>query len=115
MIHGSHSSITIYYCKFANQYLSEISRFGKNYLAKRTFKDKVKLLRTKKFSFRDTNDRVELFSLLAKLLWYLVSGKSRVGYLHNYPDNPLHDIVSPTSFVGLMLGESILRYHRGGG
>ena len=37
--------------------------------------DKVKLLRTKKFSFRDTNDRVELFTLLAKLLWYLVSGR----------------------------------------
>jgi hypothetical protein len=42
---------------------------------------------------RDTKDRVELFVLIAKLLWYLISGRSHVGYLYNYVDNPLHKIV----------------------
>lgn len=95
VLHGSHSSVTIYYCKFPNQYLSEISRFGKKFLnhPERTFHQKVKLLRTNKFSLRSTRDRVALFTLLAKLLWYLVSGKSRVGFLYDYPDNPLHNIV----------------------
>ena len=114
VIHGSHSSITIYYCKFLNKYLSEISRFGKNFTTKRTFTGKVKPLRTKKFSFRDTNDRVELFGLVAKLLWYLVSGKSKVGYLYNYPDNPLHNLVLTIHlWKTLTIGENDSWYHYG--
>ena len=42
---------------------------------------------------RNTADRVELFILLAKLLWYLTSERAHVGYLYNYPENPLHTIV----------------------
>ena len=97
VLHGSHSSVTIYYCKFPNQYLSEISRFGKKFLThpERTFHGKVKLLRTNKYSLRNTRDRVAIFKLIANLLWYLVSGKSRVGFLYDYPENPLHDIVFP--------------------
>jgi len=77
-------------------------------MKKPTFTGKVKLLRTKKFSFRDTNDRVELFTLLVGLLCYLVSGEARVGYLYNYRDNPLHNIVLTYCIAELMLGESDL-------
>ena len=28
--------------------------------------------------------------MLAKLFWYFASGKSRVGYLRNYKENPIH-------------------------
>ena len=95
IVHARHGSVTFYYCKFPNQYLSEISSFGKKYLnhPQRTFRGKVKLLRTNKYSLRSTSERVQCFRLLAKLLWYLVSGKSKVGYLSNYPDNPLHYLV----------------------
>jgi hypothetical protein len=93
VIHASHSSITIYYSKFPNSYLSEISRNGVRHSQKS--KQGVKLQRTKKYRMRDTSERVELFQLLAKLLWYLISGKSHVGYLFNYADNPLHKIVHP--------------------
>lgn len=102
VIHGSHSSVAIYYAKLPNLYLSEISRYGKKwknhtnraYNPTKTFKERVKLVRTKKFSLRETAERVELFTVLAKLLWYLISGKARVGYLYNYTDNPLHKIVT---------------------
>jgi hypothetical protein len=40
------------------------------------------------------DERVELFELLAKLLWYLISGRSHVGYLFSYDDNPIHKIVA---------------------
>ena len=42
---------------------------------------------------QNTDERIELFKLLAKLLWYLISGRSHVGYLFNYDDNPIHKIV----------------------
>ena len=63
------------------------------YLNRRTpLEEPVQLQRTKKFHMRNSAERVELFHLLAKLIWYLVSGRSHVGYLFNYPDNPIHKI-----------------------
>ena len=41
---------------------------------------------------RNAAERVELFILLAKLLYYLSSGHSHVGYLYNYNVNPIHHI-----------------------
>jgi hypothetical protein len=66
-------------------------------------KQRVKLQRTKRFHLRDKDERVELFTLLANLLWYLVSGKSHVGYLQEYPANPLHQAVRPCGFESLTL------------
>jgi hypothetical protein len=42
---------------------------------------------------RDTPQRVEVFHLLARLLWYLSSGQSHVGYLFNHDNNPMDQIV----------------------
>jgi hypothetical protein len=93
VIHGSHSSITIYYTKLPNTYLSEIAKFGAKYLQRSSLKQRVNLCHTKKFHLRNTTERVELFHLLSKLLWYLISGKSHVGHLFNYDDSPLHSLV----------------------
>lgn len=56
---------------------------------------------------RNTTERVELFQLLAKLLWYLISGRSHVGYLYNYDQNPLHYAVHD-HLDELMVGTSCL-------
>jgi hypothetical protein len=58
-------------------------------------KQRIALRRTKKYHLQHTIERVELFQMLAKLLWYLVHGCSHVGYLFNYDQNPLHTIVHP--------------------
>ena len=50
----------------------------------------------------NTVERVSLFRLLAKLVYYLSSGKSHVGYLFNHEQNPIHQIVRPQEI--LMLG-----------
>jgi hypothetical protein len=39
------------------------------------------------------DERVELFTYLAQLFIYLTGGKSHVGYLHNYLENPIHQLV----------------------
>jgi hypothetical protein len=39
------------------------------------------------------DERAEFFELLVKLLWYLGSGKAHVGYLYNFENNPLKEIV----------------------
>jgi len=94
VVHGSHSSITIYYAKLPNEYLSEISAHGSDFLTHSTYKERVHLRRTKKFHMGDPGERVDLFCVLAKLLWYLKSGLSHVGYLYNHESNPMHRIVS---------------------
>lgn len=37
---------------------------------------------------KKTHDQAAFYRLLARLLWYLASGKSHVGYLSNCPRNP---------------------------
>jgi len=90
----SHSSITIYYCKLPNSYLAAIAQYGGSYLTRATERQTVNLRRTKKFRMRNTEERIELFVLLAKLLWCLRSGRSHAGYLFNYATNPIHNIVN---------------------
>lgn len=97
MIHGIHSTVTVYYAKLPNQYLSEISHYGSDYLDRSEKKTRIKLQRTKRFHLRDKTACVELFTVLANLLWYLVSGNSHVGYLANYLENPLHKAVPTPS------------------
>jgi hypothetical protein len=50
----------------------------------------VKLYQTRDFDIHTGEGRSELFKVIAKLFWYFTSGKSRVGYLRNYKENPIH-------------------------
>ena len=96
MLHGRHASVTIYYAKLPNDYLSEIVNHGARYLENTVLKEpKVVLQRTKKFHMRSADERVELFILLSKLLCYLSSGRSHVGYLYDYNGNPIHYVGQP--------------------
>jgi len=40
------------------------------------------------FNMRLAAGQADLYRVLAKVLWYLASGKSHVGYLANVPSNP---------------------------
>ena len=81
----------IFYAKFPNTYLQNIVKFGANYDP--TQREHINLHRTKKFHLELKDERVELFRLFANLWAYLVSGKSHVGYLYNYPENPIQWVV----------------------
>ena len=103
MIHGSHASVTIYYAKLPNNYLVNIAQHGVKYLQQCHPRQPIKLHRTKIFHVRNPVERVQLFKILVKLLWYLVSGKSHVGHLYNHTRNPLHILVRAITISSLMI------------
>ena len=102
IIHIVHTTVYIYYCKFPKRYLAEITKYGAKYSDMHSPRASgvVKLRRTKPFHMRKTSERVDLFHLIAQLWRYLVSGNSHVGYLCNYPENPMHKIVPPPFLPG---------------
>jgi hypothetical protein len=79
--------ISLFYVKLPNIYLSRISEYGAKYVEKFPL-EKVQLCQSRPYVMRKAEDQAALYRLLAKLLWYLGSGKSHVGYLCNCPGNP---------------------------
>jgi hypothetical protein len=83
----------LYYAKFPHDYLREIATHSWDELGIRRLRKQVVLCRSQKFHMMKIQERVALFRLIAHLFTYLVSGRSHVGYLYNYPSNPIHKIV----------------------
>lgn len=104
VLHGSHSSATIYYAKLPHTHLSEIARCGTKYLQQSIMKERVKLRRTKKFHLHHTGERVELFQLLVveikklRILVALIKVYIALSYKSDYTYNYSHD-VHPISYV----------------
>jgi hypothetical protein len=73
--------------KLPNLYLARISKHGAKYVEKFPA-DQVQLCQSRPYMMKKAKDQAAFFRLLAKLLWYLGSGKSHVGYLCNCPRNP---------------------------
>ena len=80
----------IYYAELPNEYLAAIAKHGIHY--RQQFNDQISitLRRTEVYHLRKTVERAKVFTLLAKLVWYLLSGRSHVGYLRNTIFNPIH-------------------------
>jgi hypothetical protein len=96
VIHGLHSSIFIYYAKLPNKFLADVAEHGIHYLEKVRNPPVISLRKTKPFHLSKTDERAEIFTLLAKLFWYLRSGDSHVGYLNKHlAHNPIHNAVHP--------------------
>lgn len=93
VIHATHDIFCVYYCRFSRAYLRDVAKYGSKF--KKESSKSVRLYRTKRFHMSNTGERVEFFRFLAKLLWFLTSGKAHAGYLLDYEKNPLHTLVSP--------------------
>ena len=87
VIHIRHAKIHLFYAKLPNQYLARISEYGAKY-AEMFPEEKVRLCQSRPYMMKKTEDQAAFYHLLAKLLWYLSSGKSHVGYLCNCSRNP---------------------------
>ena len=98
----------MYYAKFPNSYLADIVQHGKDYLVNSALKQRVRLHHSRKFYMGKAQDRVDLYRLVAQLLTYLVSGRSHVGYLYNYDENPIHEIVRLSFSSILRVGNQTL-------
>lgn len=96
MLHIRHATFYIFYARFPNSYLRSIAHHGSNYLQHLqtvsnvvdTEDAKVQLEQSGGFRMRIPAHQAAFFRLLAKILYYLVSGNSDVGYLSMDDWNP---------------------------
>ena len=88
MIHIRHAKIYLFYAKLPNIYLARLSEYGAKYAETFPSEKKVVLCQSRPYMMKRAEDQAAFYRLLAKLLWYLGSGKSHVGYLCNCPRNP---------------------------
>ena len=99
MIHCSHNSVTIYFATLATDYLGGIALHGSKYFKSSKDPLRVALKRTRKYYIRDSKALVDLLKVLVHLLIHLTSGNAHVGYLFNYDQNPLRNLVLPRSRI----------------
>jgi hypothetical protein len=105
VIHARDTTITLFYARLPNHYLARVSQHGAKYAS--AFSEKVQLYQIEAFSMDEVQDQAELYVLLSKLLWYLVSGDSHVGLLSNCPGNPFNEVflfISITDVWRTMIG-----------
>jgi hypothetical protein len=94
VIHARHTTVRLFYCKFPVTYLRNIAKHGAKYKNKVPNAQGVFLQHTKTYYLRDSLSRGDFFRVLARLISYLSSGKSRVPYLWKRDDNPINSVLS---------------------
>ena len=82
--------VTLWYAHFPIDYLRAIRHLGVQYRTQFPHTHGVELRCTESWDMDTCQGRVELFQHLSKMIFYLKSGNSLVGYMRNYPENPLH-------------------------
>jgi hypothetical protein len=99
VIHVRHTTASIFYCNFPVSYLRNIAKHGAGYRTKVPSPQGVHLQHSQPYYLRDPDSRAGFFRIIARVLWYLSSGKSHVPYLWNRADNPINT-VSYALFAG---------------
>jgi len=99
VIHGRHSTVRLFYCKFPVSYLRNIAKHGEKYKQKVSQPQGVHLQRTKPYYLVDPVSRGAFFRVLARLISYLSSGESHVPFLWNREDNPINSVFSQFRYM----------------
>lgn len=94
VIYCRHDKAALFYAKLPHKYLQWVAE-EKN-KSQNKYRTIIPLKRTRWYLMRFGDERAAFFELLAKLLWYLGSGKSHVGFCRNEHDsNPIYAWVLP--------------------
>ena len=88
VLHIRHATLTIFHAHFPHAYLSNINTHGAQYSSLFPHEAKIHLRQSRAYNMRLASDQAALYSFLARLFWFLSSGRSHVGYLANCPGNP---------------------------
>jgi hypothetical protein len=88
VLHIRHATVSIFHARFPNVYLRNVRTHGPRYSQLFPQSPKIRLYQMGPYNMRLATGQADLYRALAKLLWYLASGKSHVGYLANVPANP---------------------------
>lgn len=94
MLHARHATFYIFYARFPNTYLRDIAKYGPRYLQEVRDPQRIIIQQSRPFRMRFPEQQGEFFRLFAKLMYYLVSGHSRVFHLAKDESNPLYQNVT---------------------
>ena len=92
VLHARHDKFALFYSKLPHNYLRWVATEKDKERYPSSLR-KIQLFRSRFFLLRKPEDREAFVELIAKLLWYLCSGKSHVGFCRDYPGNPLRNWV----------------------
>jgi hypothetical protein len=81
VIHARHATFYLFYAKFPSRYLRDVAKYTNEYKTKAVQTHQVVIQQSRPFRMKDPKDQAEFYKLLSKLLYYLVSGQSYVGFL----------------------------------
>jgi len=87
IFHARHTTFYIFYAKFPDQYLKDIAKYGAEYKKHVPIPDEIIIQQSRPFRMRVPKHQADFFRLLSKVLYYIVSGNSRVGVLAAQPWN----------------------------
>jgi len=109
VIHSRHATFRLFYAKLPHRYLHNVAACGVKYLAEipPQYRDRIQLYQSRPYRMRDLRQQAEFLCLLGKLLYYILSGHSHVGYMRNCHGNMLS--VSPVRFYCPIVTDGISR------
>jgi len=77
VFHARHATFYFFYAKFPNTYLRDIALHGAEYKNRVNPPAQIIIQQSRPFRMRKPSDNAAFFELVAKILYYLVSGQSR--------------------------------------
>lgn len=90
VLHARHATFYLFYAKFSNTYLRDIAKYGSEYLFHIPNPERIIIKQSRPFRMRLPQHQAAFFRLITKVLCYLVSGNSCVGYLAKDEHNPYY-------------------------
>jgi hypothetical protein len=90
VFHARHTTFYIFYARIPNRYLKDIAMYGANYRNRVAEPDRIIIQHSRPHRMRLPKHQAAFFRLLANVLYYVLSGSSRVGVLAAQPWNPYY-------------------------
>jgi hypothetical protein len=97
VVHARHANVYLFYAKFPNTYLRDIARYGSEYKHRIADPIKIQICQSRPYQMRHPQHQADFFRLLSRILYYMISGNSNVGYLAKDEWNPYYNGVPPVS------------------
>jgi hypothetical protein len=90
VFHARHTTFYIFYAKIPNKYLKDIATYGANYKNRVAEPEQIIIQHSKPHRMRLPKHQAAFFRLLSNVLYYILSGNSRVGVLAAQLWNPYY-------------------------
>jgi hypothetical protein len=95
VVHARHATVYLFYAKFPNTYLHDIARYGSSYKTSVANPIKIQIRQSRPYRMRHPQHQADFFRLLSRILYYMISGNSNIGYLAKDEWNPYYNGITP--------------------